>query len=133
MKIFAKSVVGCILLTAAMGCRTIKNASGLPANFFAERYADSVYLEVKGDLYDPVIIYGNIEIYLRAFRRMESHLKFEDNAFKWDYKTAKDLKISENIFNYVTECYEILNSRLKNGTGKIKFKKDGQWYIINER
>lgn len=94
---------------------------------YSALYADSLELKCGGNMRIPMDQSENWDTYLPAHRRMIRHLKYKDNLLSWDF-TAKDLKISENIYDFVTECWMQENDRLKTGEYTIKFVENG--YII---
>ena len=87
-----------------------------------ELYKDSVYLEIKGDLNDPEIIWGNVKTYLPAFYRMTRHSRLQNNQVVFDCQSAEELKISPNIYEYLMESFRQTNQQaIENG-----------WQIVEE-
>lgn len=42
-------------------------------------YKDSTFLSIDGNIYDPEVIWTNMNIYSPAYDRMERYLKIADN------------------------------------------------------
>ncbi|KIO44585.1 MULTISPECIES: hypothetical protein [Sanguibacteroides] len=112
-----------------MACQQDENFEQMEESSYAIMYADSAYLEIEGNLYDPEVIWGNVETYIPAFNRMQSHLKFKDGRLSWEFGSASDLKISENIYNYVIRKWENKNKLLESGTCELAFTKEGNYVI----
>lgn len=96
--------------------------------FYSRLYADSVYLGFEGDLLDPLVIWGNMDIYSPAYERMRKHLRFKDNQLQWDIQNGEEMKISENIFNYITMMWDADNEMLK--SGKYDLKLGSMYYEV---
>lgn len=89
---------------------------------------DTVYLEIKGDLNDPEIIWGHKDIYIPAYTRLARHLTFENNRIEWDFSSAEEVSVSQNIYDYVTRIWTYHNSLLE--SGEYILIPDGIYYRI---
>lgn len=96
--------------------------------YYAQFYADSAYLEFEGDPGDLLVIWPNMSIYAPAYERMRKHLKLKDNILTWDIKNAATIRISDNIFNYITNAWKQDNAQLESGKYRLEF--DGAYYSI---
>ena len=67
-----------------------------------------VFLGFEGDLYDPEVIWGHQDIYRPAYIRMAHRLK-------WDFSSAEEVRVSQNIFDYVTGIWMRQNAKLASG------------------
>lgn len=96
---------------------------------YNQLYKDSVFLEIEGDLYDPAVIWGNVETYMAAYNRMKCHLKLTNNQLNWDFISGKELNISENIFKYVTDIWKRENQQVRSKNFKLIYK-EGDYLIV---
>lgn len=98
-----------------------------------ELYKDSAYLEIKGNLNEPEIIWGNVKTYLPAFYRMTRHSRIQNNQVVFDCQSAEELKISSNIYEYIIECYRQLNQQaIEKGWEIVKeYDEYGVIYRVN--
>lgn len=83
-------------------------------------YKDSTFLSIDGNIYDPEVIWTNMNVYSPAYDRMERYLKISDNHLEWDIKNGEELKISENIYNYIICAWESDNNMLKSNNYKLE-------------
>lgn len=115
----------CMITAIAIGCASQKKNQDL--TIVPLSGSDSVYLEIKGDLYG--IMWNDDEILAKAAERMGKHLSIENNRFKWDIKSGKDVRVSENIFEYITEYWKRNNEKLQTGEYEIFQYKDGSYFV----
>ena len=84
-----------------------------------ENYQDSIFLDLRGDLRDPEVLGRDWEVYIRAYRRVQQHMRFQIEGqairFVWDVKSGSELKVSEQIFNHIVRLWEKYNRRLDTG------------------
>lgn len=92
---------------------------------------DTAYLGFEGDLHDPLVIYRNMETYVRANHRMVKHLSFKDNQLVWDFDSAEALNISQNIYDYIIGVWTRHNARLKSGEAELEWR--GDYYILRRK
>lgn len=98
-----------------------KSDENVGTTYYSELYADSLFLEIKGDIREPEVIWGNVDTYMQAFKRMERHLSSKDGFITWDFSKASELKISDNIYDYVIEFIESKNDKLKENISRAAF------------
>ena len=80
-----------------------------------------MYLEIKGPLYEPEVIWGNSDVYLKAFDRFIKNTRLENNRIVFDCHSAEELNISPNIYEYLFEAFDAMNKKAeKNGWKIIK-------------
>ena len=94
-------------------------------------YADSTFLEIKGDLYEPKVIWENEAIYLRALHRMEQLLFLENERLCWNIKNGVEIKISENIFQYIVDAWQNQNKMVESGNFGIVL--EGGRYVVRSK
>lgn len=88
-------------------------------------YKDSIFLRIEGDLREPQNIWKSdtiYAIYVRAVERMYQHVFAENGYIRWNITQGREIKISENIFLYITEEWRRDNERIK--TGKYELRRD---------
>lgn len=71
-------------------------------------------------------------IYLAAHARMTRHLRIENNRLIWDFTNPEELKISENIYEYLTTLWEYDNKQLESGKYHLKTEYEGYSIITIE-
>ena len=105
----------CLAGLTLLGCSAKKNGTPKSADGQKISYQDSVFLGFEGNLYDPVIIWDHMNIYLPAHDRLMKHVYLKDGRLAWDIKSGKEIKISENIFRYLTDAMTYENDVLLPG------------------
>lgn len=100
---------------------------------YATLYADSVYLGFEGDLNNPRVIDEHLDVYLLAHQRMLNHLKFNNNLLSWDVQDGADLKISDNIYNYLIDCWNQENQLLQSGKYQLELTSIGYKILLREK
>ncbi len=90
---------------------------------------DFDFLEIKGDLNEnPNLLWENKDIYLKAVYRMEKLVKVDNNCFEWDF-TAEDVRVSNNLFNYITARWKSFNEQLEPGNKEIYKNEVGIYFV----
>ena len=90
---------------------------------------DFDFLEIKGDLNEnPNLLWENKDIYLKAVYRMEKLVKVDNNCFEWDV-TAEDVRVSNNLFNYITARWKSFNEQLEPGNKEIYKNEVGIYFV----
>lgn len=112
------------------GEKAPKQESAVEKISYTEMYRDSVYLTCEGELYKPEVIWSNQKVYIPAYNRMKRHLKFTGNRLVWDFKNATELKISQNIYDYVVFWWENCNQQLKTGKYELKILEDNFFSVL---
>lgn len=119
----------CICFIGQENCQAQKQIS----------YQDSVYLIIKGNMSNMdsvgVNIWNNLSIYNRAYNRFIHHLYVKDNKLVWNIKKGADIKISENIYQYLNYCFTYDNEvNLPSGEYEIRIdEKDNCYYVIPKK
>ena len=89
-------------------------------------YRDSIFLRIEGDLLREFQdIWENstaYSIYVRAVQRLYQHIFAENGYIKWNITRGREVKISENIFVYITDEWRKDNEKIK--TGKYELRRD---------
>lgn len=120
------SVFSCILIMSLIGCHNEQDDQNIGDDvLYAQMYKDSTFLNIEGDLIYPEIIWGNVDVYIPAFKRMMRHLKIKNNLLIWDFKSGAELNVSENIYHYVTAVWKRQNIKLETGEYEIDLYEDG--------
>lgn len=90
--------------------------------------ADTSFLELEGDFNEnPDLLWANQEIYLKALNRLESRIRIENNQFVWDFKSAEEMHMSEDLYNYIISIWLHYNERLLSGKEEIYIHKGGHY------
>ena len=79
---------------------------------------------------DSRTIWDNVAIYLKALLRLERHLRIENNRFKWEVKEGAELRMTQNIFEYVTDRWEEYNDLLETGRYEVEQEKMSDPYYV---
>lgn len=111
-----------ILLFICLFLLGIENTYSMDKRQGAE--VDSIFLETNGSLYlvENYRVKENLDILKMAERRMEKHKYVSEGRFKWDITRGREVKISENIFVYITGEWRKDNEKIK--TGKYELRRD---------
>ena len=99
---------------------------------YASLYADSVYLSFDGNLNDPRVIDANLDKYMQAYRRLTKHLTYKEGFLSWDLDSAPEVKVSQNIYDYLIGCWKYDNTLLASGEYKLDLVADGYRIIPKE-
>ena len=112
----------------------VKNTNTTKAfGSLAEFYQDSVYLSFEGNLHEPEVIWGHQDIYVPAYERMRRHLHFEGDTLNWDFKSAEEIKVSENIYEYVIWFWSYDNNLLRTGNYTLFIDEDGYYMLKSKK
>ena len=129
---YLKSVLVCMIGWAVMlGCQ--KENLGL--NELASRsvdvnqlVVDTAFLGFEGDLVIPEVIWDNIDIYNLAYDRMARYLQFKENTISWKLKSAQEINISPNIYDYIISGWRQDSAKL--ATGDYRLEVSGIYYKL---
>lgn len=73
-----------------------------------ENYQDSIFLDLRGDLRDPEVLGRDWEVYIRAYRRVQQHMRFQIEGqairFVWDVKSGSELKVRSRYSIILSAC-----------------------------
>ena len=117
----------CIFSIMLLGCDRTNSGVG-DETFYSKLYEDSTYLAFDGNIFDPLVIWDHMDIYSLAYERIRKCLKFKDNQLQWNIQNGEEIKISENIFEYITMMWNYDNELLKSGEYELKL--DDTYYEI---
>ena len=92
---------------------------------------DTSFLGFEGDLIIPEVIWENIGTYSLAYDRMARHLQFEENKISWNLKSAQEINISQNIYDYVISGWRQDSIKLESGAYTLKI--DGIYYYLEPK
>lgn len=101
-----------LLISLILFCQCSNESAVKEENLSFESFKDSTFLKIEGDLYDPQVIWANVDIYLAAFDRMKRYLKIEKDVLKWDIEKGAEINISENIYDYIVDGWKCHNKQL---------------------
>lgn len=126
LRIAIVSAFALIFVTFLTGCQkdeNLVNRNDLPQarSSATSNYADSLYLAIEGNLNEPDVIWKNVDVYYAALHRMRSFLSAKDNRLSWEIQKGEEIKISENIFLYVTKAWKRQNELLASGDYELVF------------
>lgn len=112
MKKMAYLLFGAIII-ALSGCLTEqKNTAESAVALEKVSYQDSVFWGFDGDLTDPRVIWDHLDVYLSAHDRMMKCVYLKNQRLAWDIKSGSEIKISENIYKYLTDAMTYENEVL---------------------
>ena len=89
-------------------------------------YKDSVFLDIQGNLNHHDTMRKHADTWVRALTRMERHHTILNNQFVWNMKNGAQVKVSDNLYDFIIRWWERENARLKTGNY-------GLWYIEGNR
>lgn len=121
----------CLFLLVLISCLSKKDETPETARLQDVSYQDSVYLEFEGNLYEPLIIRSHMDIYIPAYNRLMRHVYIKNNRLVTDLKSGEEIRISENIFEYLIDAINDGNEKLSQSTEYAIYqnKFDG-FYIV---
>lgn len=96
-------VLGGLLLNSCEQKNTAESAVALEK----VSYQDSVFWGFDGDLTDPRVIWDHMDVYLSAHDRMMKCVYLKNQRLAWDIKSGSEIKISENIYKYLTDAMKM--------------------------
>ena len=64
---------------------------------------------------------------------MRRHLHFEGDTLNWDFKSAEEIKVSENIYEYVTWSWSYDNNLLRTGDYVLSVEADGYYMVKSKK
>lgn len=112
------------------GCKSEKPAGAEQAQATGIENADTVFLSIEGDLNEnPALLWRNQEIYLKALNRLEARVRVEGNRFVWDFKTAEEVRMSQNLFEYILNIWKDYNQRLAGGEEEVYVNDVGHYCL----
>lgn len=81
-----------------------------------EIYKDSVFLNIEGGDLEQLFIEAKVNhaVYYQAVKRMEKGLSVKDDTLYLKIRNGAEIKISENIYDYVSFMIRLENRKRKN-------------------
>lgn len=114
----------------AAGCKSERPTGAAQEQVTGVENADTAFLSIEGDLNEyPALLWRNQETYLKAFERLESRVRIEDNRFVWDFKTAEEMRMSQNLFDYILSIWKDYNERLAGGEEEVYVNDVGHYCL----
>lgn len=96
-------------------------------------YKDSIFLRLEGDLERLPIDREHYWIYSRASNRVNQHLYVENGRIKCNIHRGIEIKISENVFFYLSKVCDMENEKLESGKFEIRrYKPTGFYFAIRK-
>lgn len=106
---------GIIILLFVCGLFSCKPQTKATHENWAEFYKDSTFLEVEGNLLEDWS-QTDRRIYGQAHARMSRCMYIQHDTLSWDIKNGAEIRISENIYDYLTTIWHLDNLKLKTDT-----------------
>lgn len=114
----------------AVGCKSEKPTGTVQGQATGIENVDTAFLCIEGDLNEnPALLWRNQEIYLKALNRLEARVRVEDNRFVWDFETAEEMHVSQNLFEYILNIWKDYNERLAGGEEEVYVNDVGHYCL----
>lgn len=80
-----------------------------------EFFRDSVFLNIEGGNLDNLFMEGRVnhKIYYQAVRRLNRGVSVQGDTLYWSIKNGAEVKVSENIYDYITFVWKLGNKNLR--------------------
>ena len=76
---------------------------------------------------------ANAFTFVKAQERVERYLYIRNNRYEWKDISAPELRISDNIFDYIVDMRERENDRLTTGKYVIRrLRLNGRYYTLRK-
>lgn len=106
------------------------------ANKYKASITDTTFLKTKGEMsYSAIdMMTGegfneqyafNQVVYLKALERARKHLSFQNNQLVFLIKNGSDIYISEDLYKFISETFNLWNEQLKSGNFELKKDEKG--------
>lgn len=110
------------------------------ANRYKAAITDTTFLQTKGKMSEMAInpFTGNGQnqyyalnqvVYLKALERVKKHLFIKDSLLVCDLKSGVEIRISEDLFQYIMDLLKNWNLGIKEGKYKIVKTKNNSYDI----
>ncbi|WP_462396105.1 hypothetical protein [Phocaeicola plebeius] len=101
------------------------------ANKYKASITDTTFLKIKGNMSDAAIdpfnpnYAFNQVVYLKALERAKKHLSFQNNQLVFPIKNGSDIYMSEDLYKFISETFNLWNEQLKSGNCELKKDEKG--------
>ena len=106
------------------------------ANKYKASITDTTFLKTKGEMsYSAIdMLTGegfneqyafNQVVYLKALERARKHLLFQNGQLVFLIKNGNDIYISEDLYKFISETFNLWNEQLKSGNFELKKDEKG--------
>lgn len=106
------------------------------ANKYKASITDTTFLKTKGEMsYSAIdMLTGegfneqyafNQVVYLKALERARKHLSFQNGQLVFLIKNGSDIYISEDLYKFISETFNLWNEQLKSGNFELKKDEKG--------
>ena len=105
------------------------------ANQYRNSITDTTFLKTKGEMSDAAIDAFNPNyafnqvVYLKALERAKKHLSFQNNQLVFPIKKGSEIYISEDLYKFISETFDLWNEQLKSGNFELK-KDEKELYVL---
>lgn len=114
------------------------------ANKYRASVTDTTFLKTKGAMSDQAIdaltpdgwnndYAFNQVVYLKALERARKHLSLKDNQLVCNLKSGKDIRIAEDLYEYILTLFKDWNKWVKEGRCRIVKDGDGGYEVVPVR
>lgn len=99
-KIFTCAIM---VISCLSACKEKPSGKGVSRLNATELYKDSVFLEIKGGDLNALFFESKVDpkIYYPAVNRIRRYMSLENDSIRINLKSGAEIKISENIFDYL--------------------------------
>lgn len=98
------------------------------ANKYKASITDTTFLKTKEkmsnaaiDPFNPNYAFNQV-VYLTALDRAKKYLSYKDNQLTFNLGNGKEIYISEDLYKFISETFDLWNTQLQ--SGKFELKKD---------
>lgn len=114
------------------------------ANKYRASITDTTFLQTRGAMSDQIIdalasdgwnndYAFNQVVYLKALERARKHLSLKDNQLVCHLKSGKDIRIAEDLYEYILALFKDWNKWVKEGRCKIVKDEEGGYEVVPVR
>ena len=114
------------------------------ANKYRASVTDTTFLKTKGAMSDQAIdaltpngwnndYAFNQVVYLKALERARKHLSLRDNQLVCNLKSGKDIRIAEDLYEYILALFKDWNRWVKEGRCRIVKDEEGGYEVVPVR
>lgn len=114
------------------------------ANKYRASVTDTTFLQTRGRMSDQAIdaltpngwnndYAFNQVVYLKALERARKHLSLKDNQLVCHLKSGKEIRIAEDLYEYILALFKDWNKWVKEGRCRIVKDGDGGYEVVPVR